>query len=243
MRLLCVSDVHLKPWMFDLADAIMDSGDVDMAIQMGDLVDDWGKECNLSLYSRTLQRAIKFHEDHPDTLWVMGNHDYGYWHPNWGHRESGHSQFAEGEVFTFLKEMERKGAAQKNIHIVDNCIFTHAGLTKDWVERRLKKIGYKEGEKPAEINLIHAVNYATQEELWCNDSPIWARPQQDDYELWDSSRLQIVGHTPVAHPIEKDNLVSTDTFSTFSDGNPLGDEKFIIVDTETTDWRVAEERE
>lgn len=236
MRILVIPDVHLKPVMFDLADAIMDSGDVDMAIQMGDLVDDWGEEYNLSLYSRTLQRAIKFHEDHPNTLWVMGNHDYGYWHPNWGHRESGHSRFAEGEVLTLLKEMERKGAVQKIMHVVDGCIFTHAGLTLEWVQERTPANSHWDDELDFVYNLV---NDATPEDLWQENSPIWARPQIDFYEMYPA-KFQVVGHTPVRKPdIQDDLLISTDTFSTYHNGAPYGNKQFVIVDTEEETWEGA----
>lgn len=238
-RILCIGDIHLKPVIFDKADKILDSGLADFAVQMGDMVDDWGEEFNVSLYERTMMRAIKFHKDHPDTLWVMGNHDYGYHHPNMGVRESGHSKFQEGIMGTWLREMERKGAKQQIIHMVDGYMFTHAGLTMEWLDRRLKRVGYSK-HKPSIDNIIFVVNHASPEELWQEDSPIWARPQIDDYVMFPAP-LQVVGHTPVRTPNQDGNVLSTDTHSTYRNGAPYGDRKFVIVDTETNTWEAVKE--
>lgn len=241
MSLICViPDIHLKPEMFDRADKIISSGQAERAIQMGDLVDDWGMEFNIKLYDRTMQRVLKFHREHPDTLWCWGNHDYLYAHPRSGMDESGHSKFQEGIMGTYLREMEHIGAKQEVMHLLGGVVFTHAGLTEGWVKRRLEKVGYEPGVTPSKANLIHVVNHASPGELWQEDSPIWARPQQDEYIMW-GDYLHVVGHTPVKHPIQEGDVLSADLFSTYRDGAPYGDEKFIIVDTITKDWRIAEE--
>lgn len=239
MRCLIISDIHLKTKMFEMADKILEAGLADCAVQVGDLVDDWGEEYNISLYERMMQRAIRFHKDHPNTLWCIGNHDFGYDYPNMGVKESGHSQFCEGIMGTYLREMERIGAKRRIVHIVDDVIFTHAGLTKQWAERRLKKVGYKQGVTPAQENLIHIVNHAITDELWQEDSPIWARPQVDDYEMYPA-KLQVVGHTPVRTICQDNGVLSTDTFSTYRNGTPYGDQTFAIVDTETGEWTIVE---
>lgn len=239
-KVLCIGDVHLKPVIFDKAEKILESGQADFAVQMGDLVDDWGEEFNLQLYTRTLGRAIMFHNEFPNTLWCLGNHDYGYFNPYMGVRESGHSRLAEGIVGKMLKEMEDDGARQQVAHIVDNVIFTHAGLTADWVNMRIKKLGYKTN-KPTKEGVLFAINHASPEELWQEDSPIWARPQIDDYEMWQPTMLQVVGHTPVRTPNQEGNVLSTDTHSTYRNGAPYGDRKFVIVDTETNTWKALKE--
>ena len=237
MRLLVIPDIHLKTKIFDAADKILAAGLADGAIQMGDMVDDWGEEYNLGLYTRTLERAIKFQKEHPNTLWVMGNHDYGYWHPNCGKKESGHSAFAEGEVLTFLKELERKGGVQKIMHVVDGCIFTHAGLTLEWIQERVPANSHWDDELDFVYNLV---NDAAPEDLWLEESPIWARPQVDEYDMYQA-KLQVVGHTPMKTPIERWGVLSTDVFSTYSNGAPYGDQQFVIVDTEKGTWEKVKE--
>lgn len=236
-KVLAIGDVHLKPKIFDQAEEILKSGQADFAVQMGDLVDDWGEGFNISLYTRTLERAIKFQKDHPNTLWVMGNHDYGYWHPDMGVRETGHSSFVEGEVLTFLKELERKGGIQKIMHVVDDVIFTHGGLMISWVQGLVPADSGWEDELTYVLNLV---NDATPTDLWEENSPIWARPQLDGGELYPC-RLQVTGHTPVKQIGVHGGCLSTDTFSTYRSGAPYGDQKFAIIDTETGEWKVAQE--
>ena len=49
--------------------------------------------------------------------------------------------------------------------------------------------------------------------------------------------LQVTGHTPLKRAFQKGSLVVCDTFSTCPDGNPIGNEKFIVVDSETKKWK------
>lgn len=41
MKVLVIPDVHLKPWIFDQAFEIMENTDCELAVCLGDLVDDW----------------------------------------------------------------------------------------------------------------------------------------------------------------------------------------------------------
>lgn len=237
-KVLVISDCHLKPAMFDKADAILKSGRADFAVQMGDLLDDWDEEYNLSLYSRTLMRAVQFHRDHPDTLWCLGNHDYGYYERDLGKRETGHSEFVEGEVSVFLREMERVGAKQKVLHIVDGVFFTHAGLTEEWMNRQITLTSApRHGLSDGDIKTI--VNFAAPNELWAKNSPLWARPQAGHDKMWPA-KLQVVGHTPARTIIKENGVLSTDTFSTYPNGAPYGDRSFAIVDTETGEWQYGD---
>ena len=98
------------------------------------------------------------------------------------------------------------------------------------------------------------------QDLWESDSPIWARPQEDFDEktgerttmfcsrMWKADKyLQVVGHTPmhkITHYEAKyTDLLSTDVFSTYSNGCPYGEEKFAIVDTVNKTWEYAKEEE
>ena len=49
--------------------------------------------------------------------------------------------------------------------------------------------------------------------------------------------LQVVGHTPVKEITKEGNLISCDTFSTYSNGEPVGTEEFLLLDTEAWEWR------
>lgn len=233
MKVLVIPDIHLKPDIIDMARHILESGQADFACFLGDLLDDWGEEYNIGLYGRTLKRCLEFEKDFPNTLWCMGNHDFGYYYPKWGRRHTGHSEFCEDEVSVYLREFKRKGINQKVVHQVDNALFSHAAITKAWLNRNMEK-----GQ-----SVIGTCNNATAEQLWEQDSPIWSRTLDGSTELYGEKQfLQVVGHTPVKKIEQKQNVLYTDVFSTYSDGVPYGERRFTVVDTEDKTWRYAEEQ-
>ena len=78
MVILTIPDVHLKPYIFDAAEIILQKHHIDMVIFIGDIVDDWSNSGNILLVKETLDRAIKFKKDHPNTKFCYGNHESGY---------------------------------------------------------------------------------------------------------------------------------------------------------------------
>lgn len=239
MKVLVVADIHLQHKLFDRAAQILRSGQAELAIQLGDLFDDWGCEYVGDYHIQTLLRAERFQQEFPNTLWIMGNHDYGYYHTALGRKESGHNVFVETTLKKLLKQMsEEYGIEQKIIHHVDNVIFSHAGLTSDWVAMlTLDGVDYAMDDYIETL-----VNNASPEELWNERSPIWARPQWDNFKMF-SDCLQVVGHTPVEQVSFVDNILSTDVFSTHSNGTPIGEQRFVIVDTVKKTWEYAKEEE
>ena len=69
MRVLVIPDVHLKPWMFDRAAALLNNGAADKAVCLMDIADDWRQQYNLDLYEQSYDAAISFVKAFPDTLW------------------------------------------------------------------------------------------------------------------------------------------------------------------------------
>jgi hypothetical protein len=73
--------------------------------------------------------------------------------------------------------------------------------------------------------------------LWDDESPLWLRPQYKDVDAFRrESYTQVVGHTPVKNIYEKNGFISTDVFSTYSDGRQIGESAMIIIDTETRNY-------
>ena len=116
------------------------------------------------------------------------------------------------------------------IHRFDNVIFSHAGLVVFFVFKY-----FLEGTSDIDT-LIWRINQCDKEEMWDDISPIWARPQYDSLRLYPKDMMQVVGHTPVKVPELEENLLSVDTFSTFSNNNPIGYQRFIWVDTVRKEW-------
>ena len=249
MKVLVIPDVHLKPWMFDGAEKV-DAEKYDKIICLGDLVDDWNQQYNTDLYEETLQRVLKFDEDHNDMFWCLGNHDFSYL---WGHPESGFSSMQISLVAKYLMKLEEQAGKRLGIvHDIDGILFSHAGLRDSYVNY------YFKNSLESREQLLKAINYAWkdrnhEEKLWKDDSPIWARPLrgvstisipflygQSEEEFENNVITQVVGHTPVEEPIVSNGALITDTFSTYSDGKtPIGDARFVLFDTESRKWEYA----
>lgn len=237
MRVLIIPDVHLKAWMFDDADRILSNGGADRAVVLGDLVDEWGCEANGLLYGETLSRALTFQQAHPDTLWCYGNHDMAYL---WNVPCSGNSRYynvREAAVIGLraLYDAVPEGNAAY-IHRIENVLFSHAGVSRMYVRDHRGSIGYDN-----EQAVIDQINTLHRGDMWYDDSPLWLRPQKCyagyRLEMYRPRRLlQVVGHSPMQEITQEGNLLSCDTFSTRSTGEPYGNQTFCILDTETWRW-------
>lgn len=224
-RVLVIPDVHLKPWIFDEADKVDKSSYEDIVV-LGDLVDDWGKGNDLGAYEETLNRAAEFGKEHGESLWCYGNHDVSYL---WDAMESGYSVQARLTAIEGITKLERiLEDRYKFVHRIDNVLFSHAGVTETFV---LHSCGYHEKEID---DILAKINRMGKQELWRDSSPIWARPQADFYRMFrDDLFYQVVGHTPVEEPLDACGVLTLDLFSTYSNGDPYGNQKLYIVDTLT----------
>ena len=64
--------------------------------------------------------------------------------------------------------------------------------------------------------------------------PFLSFPVADDIPA-EYPFLQVVGHTPVEHIFRSGNIISCDVFSTYRNGEPIGTQEFLVIDTKT--WR------
>ena len=232
MKIIVIPDVHLKPWLFDRADDILTSGKAERAVCLMDIPDDWNMEFQVEHYKKTFDRAISFAENRPDTLWCYGNHDISY---IWGKLEAGYSVYAEKIVIAKLEELKnclRDTEQLAFIHRVDNVLFMHGGLTEEFLQRFDKEL------LNADIDdVVSAVNAASPDQLWNDESPLWFRPQYSKQKIFRNDRFkQVVGHTPVDVIFEKEGVISTDVFSTYRNGRQIGESAMIVVDSETGEY-------
>ncbi len=233
-NIFVIPDVHLKPWIFEKASALVDKGTYDAVVMLGDLVDDWHQEKNIDLYNETFDAAIAFTSKHSDTFWCYGNHDVSYL---WEAMESGYSYYARETVVNRIRDLKNSIPPENSgfIFKVDNVVFSHAGLTESFA---IKHFGSAQTDLDA---IIGRINRMGEAELWQDDSPIWARPQFGEMRLYPQNAFQVVGHTPVRTAIEEGNLLTVDNFSTYRDGRPIGDERFVWIDTVEKKWGFAED--
>ena len=224
-----IPDIHLKPWIFDRAEEELARAEYDSIVCLGDLVDDWNQETNLRLYRETFETAVRFIGRHPNIFFCYGNHDISY---VWEALETGYSGAARNTVLdglSMLKEALPHGNLAF-IHRIDEVLFSHAGLTEAFVSHFFPDF------KGSLDELVERLNELGMEELWCDASPIWARPQYGRIELYPKGMLQVVGHTPVSETDYFDGLLTVDNFSTYRDGIPIGDQRFVWVDTLLGQW-------
>lgn len=229
MKVLVIPDVHLKPHMFQQAAALMNQHIADRAVCLMDIPDDWDKQFDIPLYEETFDAAIRFAKIFPDTAWCYGNHDLSY---VWHQLESGYSSMASYTVQKKLIEL-REALPENNpiqyIQKIDNVLFSHGGVLNDFVEMHVPKSKYNDANAVVEI-----INNLGRTDMWNDISPIWLRPQKGNMRMYKPRKLlQVVGHTPVEKITRNGNVISCDVFSTYTDGQMIGNGEFALVDTET----------
>lgn len=225
MKVFIIPDIHLKPIILEKASEIINKGNFDRIIMLGDLVDDWDQEMNIGLYNRTFDAVIDFVHRHPNTYFCYGNHDVSY---PWDKLESGYSTYARQTVIDRLEEFTHILPAENYayVHYVDGVLFSHAGIMTSFVIENFGQYGRLAAEE-----LTQMINELDKDKLWRDNSPLWARPEYGGHS-YPFGTLQVVGHTPVKEITAYDDIVIVDTFSTYSNGRPIGDETFAWVDTE-----------
>ena len=236
MKALVIPDIHLKSWIFDLAEEILCSGKADRAVCLMDIPDDWDKELDVEDYRDTYDRAIRFAEDHPDTLWCYGNHDVSY---PWGKLETGYSPYAEATVISKLEELTNSLPDPSQIaviHRVDNVIFSHGGLTEDFVSYLNEEL------TDADIDdILSVINESSSGYLWNDESPLWLRPQYRSVDAFrKETYTQVVGHTPVDKIYEENGFISTDVFSTYRDGRQIGESAMVVIDSVSREYELIQ---
>jgi hypothetical protein len=232
LKILVIPDVHLKPWMFDRASEILNSGAAEKAVCLMDIPDDWGQEYNLGLYEETFDAAIRFQKEFPETLWCYGNHDLSY---EWLQYESGFSSVAIPVVQKKLSELRRElpdRSQMAYIHRIDDVLFLHGGLTHAFVKYYANDVDYDDTDA-----VIEKINLLGRNEMWDDASPLWFRPQFYNEKMYkEEDLLQVVGHTPVMQIDRLGNMLSCDLFSTYSTGDPIGTQEYLLIDTATWEY-------
>ena len=236
MRVLVIPDVHLKPWMFQRASVLMKEKEIEKAVCLMDIPDDFGMQYALEAYRDTYDAAIRFAKDFPETMWCYGNHDLCY---IWNQRETGYSKIAPKLVCEKLHELQDALPHEEQlayVHRIGNVVFSHGGVEDHFVRRYVTENAYRDIDAA-----IRAINRLQSDEMWQDSSPIWFRPQLTTWRslYQEESVLQVVGHTPMREVTRNGNLISCDVFSLDRDRKPYGTQEYTIVDTDTWEHETA----
>lgn len=199
MKILAVGDIHTKLWIIDEVEKLVDK--YDAVVFCGDYADDWGKDATDSI--ETWRRLNLLQQLRPDTVkLVLGNHDFIYVNHT-PSLQSGYDPITQLAINSPANKYLRDWLLTLPITLeLDGVTFSHAGIAEGW-------------------NGTNEVS-----DLWQDYSPIWVRPGMARY----ADIPQVFGHTPGASCREvHKNIWCIDSFSTFSDGKPIGDQTFLQI--------------
>lgn len=234
MRVLVMPDAHLKTDLVDAVEKVMKTDKADYCVSLGDWSDDW--ITTVEDYHRFFKRFLEFYEKYCDKMHLCwGNHDYGYWrYPN---MNSGYNVDADIVVRKYIRELYEYAGPITLTHVIDNVIFSHAGIT-NYLFKEYKKVVHRQIDRSF-IDWINLELIDDRERLWQDSSPLWHRPTNKlRVNTFNPNIMQVVGHTPVMTVMRDnpDNILYTDTWSTNNRKERLGDKSLAIVDTESQTW-------
>jgi len=218
MRILVCGDLHCKPYILESA---LKATDWDLFVFIGDACDNWGatQEDNLKILNLLLEKKQEYGDKF---IWLLGNHDWGYYDTSV--RMSGHILAGEANVHYFLKETIDSWDL---FYAKNGYVFSHAGISADFLPLT-RDISYKElKSSPGINNPLNEVGPACGGDSY-TPSLLWARPEE--VVALPTDNIQIVGHTPVEKITIENNLVVCDTFSQYSTGKFIGDQSLLLID-------------
>jgi len=214
-EILIVPDVHGRNFWLPALDF---QGEV---IFLGDYTDPYPQEdiSEEDAYQGML-KIVQFKQQNPDRVTLLiGNHEMHYYNKDFAAGRFARDYFEKyNEVLT--------GEATKDLFQlckqIDNYLFIHAGITKNWYDRHLAKfqdLGSTLEEK------INNVFFKKMHIFWeasmiyrggidDTGSPLWAdyREFDDEKESFDPDIIQIIGHTQIqeTEPIIKEKYCMLD---------------------------------
>ncbi len=224
MRIISIGDLHGKNhW-----EKVMNKYDFDLLIFVGDYFD------NLSGISNkeeilNFKNLLKYKEKYPDKVIILiGNHELHYL-KGINEKYSGFQTIHKYDIQDILEEALSKNYL-KACHLEDNFLFSHAGVTKTW----LNNVGYDYEEKidifindlfkykPQNFKFTIGNNLSGYGDDICQ-SPLWVRPNSLIKDCVDGYN-QVVGHT------EDYQITSINNNLFFIDSFTLSDTFIEIVD-------------
>lgn len=214
MKILIVPDVHGRTFWRKALES-----DCDKVVFLGDYLDPYSYEGITSVGAISeFKDIIQFKKDNPDkVVLLLGNHDCAYFY-NFG-SASRYDYFNADEIKSIFKENED---CFKLWYQIDKYLFTHAGITNDWLSTHFN------------VDISNFLTLPISEiipKLWvCSrmrggydntGSMIWSDVREGDRE---STYYQIFGHTQL-----ESKPIITDTYAC------LDCRKCFILNTETSE--------
>jgi hypothetical protein len=209
-KILIVPDVHGRKFW---EPALEYDGQV---VFLGDYTDPYSYE---GFYDKDAYEAIfkiiAFKKANPERVTLLiGNHEFHYFDEKY---EAGRFSYDYYERFHELLTGEATADLFQLCKQIDNYLFIHAGIVKEWYERHLAEIQQYEPPLENQMNMLFKHNKDVFYEASFrrggpnpSGSPLWADVHEimDEKEHFDNNIVQIFGHTQIRgnEPIHGDKF-------------------------------------
>lgn len=205
MKIVAIGDIHGRPHWKQIW---QEQSDADKIVFVGDYFDSYDVETEKPIYSAAEQlfnfnEIIELKKLFPNKfVLLIGNHDAHYF-PGMRGQTAG---FQEKHATFIQMALEENKHLLQAAYATDRYLFSHAGITANWLNDVYGKDGYDIGKLDEAVNEMW--NYkprAFMFNVMCwnkygddpEQSPMWVRPRSllRGAQLFKKRWIQIVGHT------------------------------------------------
>lgn len=188
-KIVVLGDIHGRTVWKD----IVDKEQPNQVIFLGDYV---STHENISDKEQVenLKEILRFKDEHPETILLRGNHDLQHLGYYWAEC-SGYFPRVAMEMSHLKDEFLAK---TQWIHVIGNIVFSHAGISKVWLEDNFLTLDDINMLGPTELFGFTSSNPSDRFGDSPEQPPTWIRPMAL-MDVMIPDYTQVVGHTPVEH--------------------------------------------
>lgn len=208
MKTLVFGDIHGR----NIWNKFINQENPDKIIFIGDYFDSF----NISGYKQknNFQHILNFKRSRPDdVILLVGNHDFHYLDPN--EKYSGYQYDNAFDIYELLRKSINEQLIQM-CYIIDDIIFTHAGVSKVWCENNEIDLNDLENSindrfyyKPSSFKFTMGANFSQYGDD-VEQSPIWIRIPSLKKAKLENYRY-VIGHTIQESINFDDGIIKIDT--------------------------------
>ena len=188
-RIVVLGDIHGKTVWKD----IIAKERPDQVIFLGDYVsthEDVSDEDQVA----NLKEILKYKNEHPETILLRGNHDMQHLDYDWAEC----SGYFPGVAMEMSHLKDEFLAKTQWIHVMGNTVFSHAGISKVWLEDNFLTLEDINKLGPTELFGFTSSDPSDRFGDSPEQPPTWIRPMAL-MDVMIPDYIQVVGHTPVEH--------------------------------------------
>jgi hypothetical protein len=188
-KIVVLGDIHGKTVWKD----IIAKEQPDQVISLGDYV---STHENVSDEEQVenLKEILRYKDEHPETILLRGNHDLQHLGYYWAEC-SGYFPRVAMEMSHLKDEFLAK---TQWIHVMGNMVFSHAGISRVWLEENFLTLDDINMLGPTELFGFTSSDPSDRFGDSPEQPPTWIRPMAL-MDVMIPDYIQVVGHTPVEH--------------------------------------------